>query len=156
MAVWMDLQSRRISNRLIVCGLLLGYVRNLSEYGWKGNFYFFLQVSVPIIMLYLLFLMRAFGAGDIKLFSVVSCCIGLEGFFQVFVYSFLAGAVLALLLMLRNRNLYARLHYFFSYVRMVCYTKAITAYQYESDGKQNYLHFSIAILAGYIFYLGGM
>lgn len=112
-----------------------------------------IQVSVPILIFYLLFLMHAFGAGDIKLFSVVSSCIGLAGFREVVIYSFLAGALFSLIVLIRNKNLYARLAYFSYYVRTALVTKSITKYDYESDGKQNFIHFSTGILIGYGFYL---
>lgn len=152
-AVWMDIRRRQISNRLVSLGLLAGFIRNLSEYGWDGSFHFLIQVSIPVLIFYLLFLMHAFGAGDIKLFSVISSCIGLEGFIEVVVYSFLAGAVFSFIILIRNKNLYARLAYFSYYVRTVLSTKSIIKYDYESDGKQNFIHFSTAILIGYGIYL---
>ncbi len=155
-AVRMDLQTKKISNRLILSGLLLGCMRNLAQYGWKGSIYFLILISFPVLIFYLLFLMRALGAGDIKLFSVISSCIGLEGFLEVVKFSFLAGAACSFLVLLRNKNLYARIHYLSHYVKTALLTKSITKYDYESGGKQNFIHFSIAILAGFIVYLGGM
>lgn len=155
-AVWTDVRTGRISNRLIGLGLFLGYIRNLSEYGWNGSFYFLIQISVPVLMFYLLFLMRALGAGDIKLFSVICSCIGFHGFVKVVIYSFLAGAVFSVLVLIYNKNFYARLAYFSEYVCTVLQTKSIAKYDYESDGKQNFIHFSIAVFIGYFMYLGGM
>lgn len=155
-AVWMDLRTRKISNRLILCGWMLGCIRNLLEYGWKGSIYFLIQSSLPVLIFYLLFLMHALGAGDIKLFSVIGSCIGFKGLVKVIIYSFLAGAVISLAVMLRNRNVYQRITYFFRYIQTILLTKSIARYDYESDGKQNYIHFSIAVLTGFIMYLGGM
>lgn len=155
-AAWMDLRTRKISNRLILSGWMLGCIRNLLEYGWKGSIYFLIQISLPVLMFYLLFLMRALGAGDIKLFSVISSCIGIKGLLKVVFFSFLAGAGLSLAVMIRNRNFYQRITYFFSYSKTVLLTKSIKKYDYESDGKQNYIHFSIAVWIGFAMYLGGM
>lgn len=152
----MDIRTRKISNRLILSGWILGCIRNFSEYGWKGSIYFLIQISLPVLVFYLLFLMRAFGAGDIKLFSVIGSCIGLKGFIKVVMFSFVAGAVSSLFVLIRNRNSYERIAYFFSYFKAALCTKSITKYDYESDGKQNYIHFSIAILTGFLMYLGGM
>lgn len=152
----MDIRTKKISNRLILSGLLLGCIRNLTEYGWKGSIYFLILISLPVLVFYLLFLMRALGAGDIKLFSVISSCIGLEGFVEVVKFSFLAGAVCSFLLLLRNQNLYHRIAYLSDYIRTALLTKSIAKYDYESDGKQNFIHFSVSILIGYMVYLGGM
>lgn len=150
------MQTNKISNRLIGAGLFLGFIRNLYEYGWDGSICFLIQISLPVLVFYLLFLMRVLGAGDIKLFSVISSCIGLNGFVKVVLFSFLAGAVISLYILSRNRNFYHRFTYFSCYFKTVLLTKSITRYDFQSDGKQNYIHFSIAILAGYLMYLGGM
>lgn len=155
-AAWMDIHTEKISNRLIGLGLFLGYIRNLMAYGWNGSIYFLIQISLPVLVFYLLFLMRALGAGDIKLFSVIGSCIGLEGFVKVVIYSFLSGAVLSCIVLIRNQNLYSRLTYFSGYIRTALLTKSITKYDYESDGKQNIIHFSIPVLIGFLMYLGGM
>lgn len=155
-AMWTDFRKKKVSNRLVCFGLFLGYIRNLSVYGWNGSIYFLVQISIPVLMFYLLFLMHAFGAGDIKLFSVVSSCIGIKGFFQVMIHSFLVGAVFSFAVLIRNRNLFSRVAYFFHYAKTALSTKTITQYDYESDGKQNIIHFSVAIFIGFLMYLGGM
>lgn len=152
----MDIQTNKISNRLILSGLFLGCIRNLSEYGWKGSIYFLIQISLPVFVFYLLFLMHALGAGDIKLFSVIGSCIGLGGLLKIVIVSFFAGAVFSFILLIRNKNLYNRMIYFSGYVRTALFTKSIARYEYQSDGKQNYIHFSFPILIGYIMYLGGI
>ena len=116
-AVQMDIQTSRISNRLILAGLMIGYIRNLSGYGWKGSIYFLIQISLPVLVFYLLFLMRVLGAGDIKLFSVISCCIGIENSIKIIFFSFIIAAVLSYIVLIRNKNLYSRLNYFFCYIR---------------------------------------
>ena len=152
----MDIRTGRISNQLIILGLFIGYIRNLVEYGWNGSFHFLIQISVPILVFYLLFLMRALGAGDIKLFSVICSCIGLYKSLKVIGLSFLTGAVFAFLMLIRNKNFHTRLTYFFHYVRAVLSKKSIIKYDYKSDGKQNFIHFSVAVFIGYCFYMGGV
>lgn len=152
----MDVRTGKISNRLVMSGLFLGYIRSLSEYGWNGSIYFLIRISIPVLVFYLLFLMHAFGAGDIKLFSVISSCIGLEGLVKVVVFSFLVGAVFAVCILIRNKNLYSRIVYLSGYVRTALLTKSISKYDHASDGKQNFIHFSIPVFIGFIMYLGGM
>ncbi|MDE6889355.1 MAG: A24 family peptidase [Eubacterium sp.] len=152
----MDIRTMKISNRLIGFGLCFGYMYNIVQYGWYGSIYFLIRISLPVLVFYLLFLMRALGAGDIKLFSVISSCVGLEHLTKIVVYSFLLGALLSALVLICNRNLYSRLFYLSGYIRTALLTKSITKYDHRSDGKQNYIHFSVPILVGYVMYLGGM
>jgi len=155
-AVQMDIQTSRISNRLILAGLMIGYIRNLSGYGWEGSIYFLIQISLPVLIFYLLFLMRALGAGDIKLFSVISSCMGLEAFGKIAWYAFAAGAVCSVAVLFRNRNLAARIRYFCQYARTAVLEKSVPTYDACSDGKHNLIHFSVPIYIGFFCYLGGM
>lgn len=96
--------------------------------------------------------MRVLGAGDIKLFSVISSFTGLKGLAEIIVYSFLAGAVFSLIVLVHNRNLSVRLNYVFNYVKTALVTKSIPKYDYKSDGKQNVIPFSAVIFAGFLVY----
>lgn len=151
-AAWMDIQTKRVSNRLVGCGLVLGFLFHIVKYGWVGSIYFFIRIMIPVLVFYLFFLMRVLGAGDIKLFSVISSFIGLKGLAEVLVYSFLAGAVFSLIVLFRNRNLSARLNYVLYYVKTAIVTKSIPRYDYQSDGKQNVIPFSAVIFAGFLIY----
>ncbi len=152
-AAWMDLRTNRISNHLIILGLLFGYISNIVKFGWLGNIYFFIRISVPVLLFYLFFLMHVLGAGDIKLFSVISSFIGLWGFSEVVAYSFLAGAAASIMVLIYHQNLFTRIQYFFQYIRSIFYQKCITKYDFESDGKRNYIHFSVAIFVGFSLFL---
>lgn len=152
-AAWMDIRTKRVSNRLVIFGLCLGFVLHLGMNGWMGILIFFIRIIVPILVFYLFFLMRVLGAGDIKLFSVVCGFIGIRESIRVVMYSFLAGAACSLVVLLYNRNLFARLMYVSDYIKTALVTKSIPRYDYESDGKQNVIPFSAAIFAGYIVYL---
>ncbi len=71
LAVIMDFRERRISNRLIALGLVSGLILRVIGEGSIGIVHFIVNISIPVILLFLLFQLRALGAGDIKLFSVV-------------------------------------------------------------------------------------
>jgi prepilin peptidase CpaA len=148
-AVITDLTSRRISNRMISLGILTGLFFQIWELGVKGIAIFLIQVSLPVILLYLMFLVRALGAGDIKLFSVVGSIWNFRVLFSCLLCSFTIGAIMSLYKLLRNKNLLTRLNYFCEYMRDVFITRTILPYERQSDGKQNLIHFSIPILFGF-------
>ncbi len=147
--MWMDFRTWRISNWLILCGLLIGLLFQVWQYQVKGIVTFIVQVSVPIILLYLLFLMRALGAGDIKLFSVISGIWNLKIAFITMGAAFFVAAVLSLWKLICQKNLFARLRVCGEYLHQVMVTGKITKYPRESKGKQNIIHFSVAILIGF-------
>lgn len=70
LAVVMDFGNGRISNRLIVSGLIWGLAFRLLGEGSAGAVHFLMNISIPVILLFLLFSLCILGAGDIKLFSI--------------------------------------------------------------------------------------
>ena len=144
-----DLRSGRISNRLIVSGLVFGLFFQILESGVKGAGVFLLNVSIPVILCYLLFLMRALGAGDIKLFSVIGGICGFQILFITVAASFAVAACMSLWKMLYHHSLISRLSVFGDYISQCLLSGRLLKYPRESEGKQHIIHFSIAILVGF-------
>ena len=107
MAAVQDIRSGKVSNRLIVAGLMIGSFFQIRNYQICGMYYFLRNVSIPVILLYLLFQMRVLGAGDIKLFSMIGSFLTMQELLKCMAYSFLAagaGAVLFLAADKRRRQ----------------------------------------------------
>lgn len=148
-ATAMDLKCSKISNRLILGGLAIGLLIQALESGIRGAGVFLISVSIPVILFYLLFLMRALGAGDIKLFSVIGGICGFQILFVTVIASFFVGACMSLCKMLYHRSLISRLCVFGNYVSQSLSAGRLLKYPKEPEGKQHIIHFSIAILVGY-------
>ncbi len=148
-AAVMDCKASKISNRLILGGLAVGFLFQVTESGIWGAGVFLINVSIPVILCYLLFLMRALGAGDIKLFSVVGGICGFQMLFQTVAASFAIAACMSLWKLLYHRSVLLRLSVFGSYVSQCLASGKILKYPRESEGKQHIIHFSIAILVGF-------
>lgn len=131
-AVYTDMTQTRVSNRLIVFGLTTGFVFRLWSEGLIGIFFFVVNAFIPVIFLFLLFQVRALGAGDIKLFSVLGAFISTKQLLKLMVLAFLVGALLGI----------CKIVYQFIFLR------------YEL-GKLTQIHFSPAILIAYILVVGG-
>ena len=145
----LDIQSFRISNRLIVSGLVFGLFFQILESGVKGAGVFLLNVSIPVILFYLLFLIHALGAGDIKLFSMIGGIWGFHVLILTIVLSFLVGAGISLCKLLYHRNLISRLWVFKDYICQVIISGRLLKYPKGSQKEKHVIHFSIAILIGY-------
>ncbi len=149
MAAVTDIQSFRISNRLIASGFIVGFFFQTFESGMKGIGIFLLNVSIPVILFYLLFLIRALGAGDIKLFSMIGGIWGFQILLHTVVVSFLVGAGMSLCKLLYHRNLISRLWIFKEYICQVIVTGRLAKYPQGFQEEQHIIHFSIAILIGF-------
>lgn len=88
--------------------------------------FWFLQIIIPVVLFFLAFQIGGLGAGDIKLFSVISGFLTVEELWTVIVAAFLSGAV-------------------------ICVGKLVFANKVKYP---HTVHFSIPILAGYLYYLG--
>jgi len=94
-----DAGSRRIPNRLTYFSMIAGLSLQTLVYGWRG---LLLSLGGAILFggVFLLFyLVRAMGAGDVKLAAALGCIIGPAGSWQVMFTTAVAGGVLAILVM---------------------------------------------------------
>ena len=145
-----DILSGKIRNRLILCGLAAGLILQAVESGWRGVGIFLINVSIPVVLCYLLFLMHALGAGDIKLFSVVGGIWDLHILKLTIIISFLVAAGMSLWKMLYHHNLISRLCILGKYLYQVIVTFQLPEYSKGDQGKQHIIHFSIAIFIGFL------
>lgn len=148
-AVFTDICTGKVRNRLICLGISTGIFFQIWEFGMIGLFWSGIQIFFPVIVLFLLFLMHALGAGDIKLFSMIGSIWNLKLLCYCMIFSFLTGAVFSLLKLLYQKNLISRILYFCRYVKISLETRCIGIYERQSDGKQNTICFTIAILIGF-------
>lgn len=95
-AAFTDLKSRRIPNLLVLCMLFPG--------GFLLGPPFLKRLVLASLTLYPLQRLRLAGAGDVKLAACVAAWAGFERFLFFFLFSMLAAAVPALLLLFRGRR----------------------------------------------------
>ena len=147
-AVCMDVRSMKISNRLILIGLAISLVRRILCEGISGFFTGIFLISLPVILLYLLFLVGALGAGDIKLFSLIGGFIQLKELIWCIVFAFSFAAVFSFAKMLYLGTFFPSMKRVFQYICNILQGD-LHSYQPESmsDGR---IHFSVAILLGFI------
>lgn len=104
-AAWSDIQSHRIPNTLILTGMVLAFALGAWQNGVSGllgaggGFALGLLVFMPF------YLLRALGAGDVKLMAVVGAFLGPGGLIGAVLGTFIAGGVMALALTLHSGKL---------------------------------------------------
>jgi prepilin peptidase CpaA len=100
-----DVRERRIPNRLTYSGIALGFVLQTMLHGWNG-----LLLSAGGILLFggvflLFFVVRAMGAGDVKLAAALGSIVGSPSTLSVMFATAAAGAALAVLFMAASGRL---------------------------------------------------
>ena len=92
-AVIMDFTSMRVSNRLILLGLGVSFLLRIWGNGVESVVWYLSDIAFPVILLYLLYLMGAVGAGDVKLLSVVGGFLKFRLLIEVVVVAFVVAAL---------------------------------------------------------------
>lgn len=143
-----DIQSGKVSNRLIAAGLMAGAVFQVTEYGVVGVYHFLGNISFPVILLYLLFQMRVLGAGDIKLFSMIGGMLTIEELCRCMAYSFIAAGAGAVLFLAADKERAGRLRFAAGYLRDCLRTGQAKPYRPPFSSERYSFAFSVPVLFG--------
>ncbi|MDD6072517.1 MAG: prepilin peptidase [Clostridiales bacterium] len=110
-AVYTDIKTGKIENRLVAAGLIAGLLFAAVRDGPKGIWTSVRMMGIVFVMLIFLFIIKGLGAGDIKLFCVLAVFFP-EDIIQIIIVSFFAGGIAAtgkiLLRLFRGKSLYIR------------------------------------------------
>ena len=151
-----DLWRGQIPNMLIGAGFFLALFFRTEEKGILNGLAAFLSGgAVPLLFLAGLYYFRMVGAGDVKLFSVLGCFLGIGDFCRCFVAVGALAAVEALGILLLRGNFRARFRYFFSYAAGVLRKEEWKPYRDPKDSSGEF-HLAVPILVGTLCYVGGI
>ena len=99
-AAFTDARNRRIPNWLTGAGILIGFSIHTVLHGWSGFCFAAAGMLAGFGLYFLLYVLRALGAGDVKLMAAVGAFAGSYVWFHIFLATAVVGAVAALLLSL--------------------------------------------------------
>jgi len=109
-----DVRQRRIPNRLTYSAIIAGFLLQTTLHGWKG-----LLLSATGLLFFggvflLFYIVRAMGAGDVKLAAALGSIIGSSATPPVMIATAVAGAALAVCLMVATGRVFETLRNTFS------------------------------------------
>ena len=101
-----DIRSRRIPNWVSVTGAVLGIALNwfLAD-ALAGAWYSLKGLLLGFGVYLVLYVLRAMGAGDVKLMGAVGSLVGAANWFAIFIITAILGGVAALVLVLAKGRL---------------------------------------------------
>jgi prepilin peptidase CpaA len=102
LAVRQDLLQHRISNFLTIGALIAGVGVTWLGHGVDGALHALAGASVGLLCLLPLYLLKGMGAGDVKLLMAAGAFLGPANAFIAALVTLVAGAVLALLVIIRR------------------------------------------------------
>ena len=100
-----DVTGSKIPNLLTVPIAILGLGLHTVTSGWDGFLYAVYGAGAGFAILFVLYLFKAVGAGDVKLFAALGAVTGLQFTMQSLMYSVLyAGAIAFVIMLIRRRT----------------------------------------------------
>lgn len=100
-----DLKERRILNIIIFPALLVALILQLATQGLAGAFSWGVGTLAGLALLFIPFLMRGIGAGDVKLLGVVGAFKGAGFVLESFLYAAIWGGLFSVLFLLKEKKL---------------------------------------------------
>ncbi len=155
-----DLFFDKIYNEWILLAILTGLSYALQSGGTSGLTGALAAMSVPVCLLYPLFMIGCLGAGDIKLLAAVGCFLPIKETMACLGISFFIGAVFSLAKMIAERNFLLRIRYLISYICDVAGSGEWKLYEEDAgearERRKRKIHFALPVLLGVLFYKGGI
>lgn len=150
-SAYTDAKENKIKNKILIPFLIIGLIVSTITGGLDGFISSIIGIILPFIGLYILYMINVLGAGDIKLFCTIGAITGYNFVINNFIYSILAGGVIALLILIFSRTLISKIRKVYIYICNILIFKKINTYQENEETKK--LPFAIIILIGTILQL---
>ena len=102
LVIYYDVRYRRIPNAFVIATLIAGLSVNLIIGGFSGGLSSLGGCVFAFILMFMLHIFGAMGAGDVKLFAAIGSVIGAHLVLPTFIVVVITGGVLALVSVLRS------------------------------------------------------
>jgi prepilin peptidase CpaA len=104
-AVWFDCRERRIPNRLVFAGMMVGLIMGFISGGLKGLGKSCLGMIAGIGILFIPFSLGWIGAGDAKLLGAIGAILGARGAAFSMLYGAIAGGLISAVALAKHGRL---------------------------------------------------
>lgn len=108
--IYHDVRYRRIPNPFVLATLISGLTLNFALGGLPGAVSSIGGCLLAFILMFMLHVFGAMGAGDVKLFAAIGSVLGAQLVLPTFVVVVLTGGLLAMVVMLRSGVARTTLH----------------------------------------------
>ena len=147
-----DYFTKKIPNLLIIIGYALALVTMVIVNGTEQFYIYFIRALWPIPALFIFYFLKALGAGDIKLFSVISVFCPTDFFIRFIILSLVTAAIWGIVKLSLNRELHTRMLGVASHIRECVVSGEVS--HYVPAGKSSYICFSVCMLFGFLLSIG--
>lgn len=100
-----DVKSRIILNIITLPTIVIGLMIHTVHNGWDGFQFSFLGMLTGLGVLLIPYLLKGMAAGDVKLMMAIGALKGSSFTFGSFIYTAIFGGIIALFILIKNREL---------------------------------------------------
>jgi prepilin peptidase CpaA len=150
-AFYVDVKFSRIPNYLTVSGTFFGIIYHFVFYGWSGLKFSLIGLFIGFGLVLILYLFKAIGAGDVKLFGAIGALSGSEFVLHSIMYSILYAGCIGVAILFFRREFIQRVNILLScLLNFVLSRHPSTAIVQNSSEDLTRFPFMYAVLPGVI------
>lgn len=137
----------KIPNKLTVPAAVTGIGFHAATSGWSGLWYALTGLGTGFAILFILYVFRAVGAGDVKLFGAIGALTGMQFTLQSIMYSIIYAGFIGMIIILMRWEVLARIRRMFGIYLTLFWIKNWQAFKTEETGHLRF-PFMYAVLPG--------
>lgn len=103
-ALYLDVRHSRLPNWFTLSGMVFGLMFHMIISGVSGLVFSMLGLLAAGLIFLILYLFRAMGAGDVKLFAAIGAIVGVELVLYLMMYSIIFGGIIGIFILLFTRT----------------------------------------------------
>ena len=149
-SAYTDIKENKIKNKYLLVSLILGLVISLLTSGMAGVKDSILGIIVPFVLLFIFFVIRMFGAGDIKLFCTIGAIMGLNFVINNIMYTVFSTGIVIIIKLIISGELLKILKGMYYYFKSMLVGRCLISFPRIENGR---FPFAISILIGTIIQL---
>ena len=148
--LYTDLTRRKIYNLALLPALVIALAYHLASGGLPQGWWSLKGLVLGTALLIIPFSMGGIGAGDVKLLGVVGACKGPEYVFMAFLAGAIAGGMLSVAQLIRNKSLIATLKKLLLnlYYRITGLPRVKDVHTIANAGGKDNIHYGDEIVIG--------
>lgn len=146
-ATYTDIKENKIKNKHLLIFIIIGMILSIVSNGILGLKDSLLGIIIPFLLLFIFFVFRMLGAGDIKLFCAIGSIMGVSFVINNIIYSFLLAGIVVILKLLLTKKIISTFKGIYYYFANMFLTQSVSEFKSTINDK---FPFAIAILLGSI------
>lgn len=145
-AFYTDVRTMKIPNSLTASVTVFALVLHCVRDGWAGGVYSLIGCGAGLGILMILYIFKAIGAGDVKLFGALGALMGLEFTLYSMMYSVLYAGIIGVIVLLLRQQFIIRVINMIHYLLWIVIRRSLSSFDYAKEHPVLTFPFMYAVL----------